>query len=271
MRQGNRKNTSTIVWAMPVLPGKDAFVRQYFAERRVEAIHRGIVGEETVNVLVRGTLGRCAWLQHLNGQNYILHWTEKEEIATVCQYASEQMLRGDPDAIRMSVFYREVLGIDIRTPHFLPQTDCVAAVHLPFNHNLETECVSLAFAYPLQSAKTEEHKAFCRHIFEEQNATLSQYFQSLGIIRFMKFVQHLPIGDFIVYGQEVAVSCLDTISTNYRNLISEGPLKGVATALVDHTGLCLEDLSPDVEPLWDPKIRSSQYMEPTALTFSEAS
>jgi hypothetical protein len=232
-----------------ILPGQTELVREHWQNKSMSKDATTHEAELHFWQQLKMT-GFESWLQQTFRGDFMIHCLEGESVQHIFRGLREQIALGNRVALKLQDFYQKVLGKNYSSPTIVPRCENLLDISLPTTSSY----IKRAFFYPLLPHKEEAHHVFRREAMGEKRARHETMMQVFGVSRLSTWLQSTSEGKFIVVYTE---RHLETPSFSEARLRQgEGSIawQEIANILMDHTGLALADLSPDVEWLTQPKV-----------------
>lgn len=230
-----------------VLPGKMDDIREHWKGKAAQQAVYSQEDEAEYWERLKMT-GFESWLQSTPHGNFIIHCLEGESLSQIFRGLREQITARNPIALKVRNFYFMVLGKDYTLPEVEPRIETLLDISLP----TVTDCIKRAFIYPLLPHKEEEHRHFREEAMGEKKRRHEAMMRAFGVSHLSTWLQTTPQGKYIVVYTERHVNTPESSTSRLKQGEGSAEWREIASSLMSHTGLNLDELSPDVEWLTQP-------------------
>ncbi len=196
-----------------------------------------------------GMTGFDSWLQQTLQGDYMVHCLEGESLNKIFKDLRELIAKGNPFAVKLQNFYRNVLGKDYELPESEPHIESMLDIVLPVSEKVIKKC----FFFPLLPGKEEEHRLFRKESMGEKKKRHEASMRAFGVSHLSTWLQSSPEGKYIVVYSERNINTPATPAARLNQAKGSSEWQEISSILSDHTGLKPDDLSPDSEWLTEPK------------------
>ena len=218
-----------------VLQGKEDAVRSHWADKEKErSKDADDIGEGFWDAL--GMTGFESWLQ---GSEFYIHCLEGKSLDGIFSGLREQIQAGHPCALKLQAFYQDALGKDYSNPAVQPSIELLLDISVP---KATSNFIKKGYAYPLLPDQEENHRKFCQESMGNQRKRHETFMRVFGVSRLTTWIQQ---GYIVVYSERQDLPGVSMDRLKKGEDCQEW--NEVAEALITHTGLSYEELSPNVE------------------------
>lgn len=190
-----------------------------------------------------------AWLQQTPQGDFLIHCLEGESLQQIFKGLREQIALGNTIAVKLRDFYQEVLGKNYSLPEIEPHIESMLDISLPTS----SPFVKRGFFYPLLSDQEEGYRHFRKEAMGEKRGRHEASMRAFGVSRLSTWLQKTPEGNLIVVYTERHAETPTSSTARLGQGEGSQEWQEIASNLMRHTGLKLDELSPDVEWLTQPK------------------
>ncbi len=234
------------VYASPILPGKTDLLRQVLIQKRERPELEK--DSEGFNELI-GLEKWQGWLQRTPGRDYLIHSLDTISLEELFSKLHDQIKVGNPRAQWLRDLYLDTLGKDYAHSSAMPELELLFSTDIPTQDLEQGEVLSQAFLYPLRPNKTMEHREFCRQCIGEYRFRYQDAARQFGITRASRYLQKAPHQDYLLIYHEHVPFTLEQENQASKAREQNPSWQWLASHLMAHTGLTMEQLKPDLEPL----------------------
>ncbi len=235
------------LYASPILPGKTDLVRQVYAHKK----EHPELDQETqqFNTLI-GLEGWQAWLQRTPTRDYFIHGIETKSLEELFYRLQDQIQSGHHRAQWLRDFYLDVFGKDYGHHTAIPEVETLFSMDIPtLNAGASKEIYSRGFTYPIRPNKVHEHREFSRQCAGEYRYRLHDACRLFGITKTARYLQKTPHQDYLVIYQEYEKLTPEQEKNLPSTLANHQSWQWLGNILSAHTGLSMDKLEPNIEPL----------------------
>ena len=215
-----------------VLSDKSNLIRQHWHEKAVAERASKDKGDFWNHLKMTGFE---SWLQHTPQGDYMIHCLEGESLHQIFKGLREQIVAGNSIALGMHAFYLNVFGKDYRLSEIEPQIENLLEISLPKS---SSSIVKKGFILPLLPHKEIEHRNFRRESMGIKKARHEASMHAFGLSHISSWLQTTPQGKCIVIYSEGNANVVPMTCPEWQE---------IAANLMEHTGLSLDQLLPDIE------------------------
>lgn len=230
-----------------VLPGKTDLIREHWKNK---AIQGDLYNQEDEEKFWKhlGMTGFDCWLQATAKGDFIIHCLEGVSLGQIFKGLREQIASGNPIALKLQNFYLTVLGKDYILLKAEPSIEALLDISLPTS----TDSIKRAFLYPLLPHKEEEHRHFRQQAMGEKRGRHEAMMRAFGVTRLTSWLQTISNEKCIIVYTERHINTPQNSTSRLKQGQDSPEWQEIACDLSNHTGLKMDELSPDVEWLTQP-------------------
>jgi hypothetical protein len=231
-----------------VLSGKTDQIRAHWKNKSTQ---RDVYNQENEDKFWKHLTmtGFDSWLQSTTNGDFIIHCLEGDSLGQIFKGLREQIAADNPIALNLQNFYLTVLGKDYRLPDVEPHIEGLLDISL----STSTDYIKRAFLYPLLPHKEEEHRHFRQQARGEKRGRHEAMMRTFGVSHLSTWLQATSHGKYIVVYTERHVNTPQSLTSRLKQGHDSAEWREVAAVLSSHTGLRIDELSPDVEWLTQPQ------------------
>lgn len=226
-----------------ILSGKTRTMRDYWRHKPKEDCAQVAAFWEPLKM----TGFRC-WLQQVPEGDFFIHCLEGESLQQIFKGHREQIALGDPLAVAVQELYRETLGKDYALPSSEPKIECLLDISLSSS---VTQPIRRGFVYPLLPEKEEAHRRFRQESMGVKRERHKASMRAFGMSRLTSWLQECGDRKYIVVYSESIVRVPQSSSGRLELGKNNPEWREIAANLIDQSGLSYNQLSPDVEWLYE--------------------
>lgn len=230
-----------------VLSGKIDQIREHWKNKTIQRDVYNPEDEDKFWKHLKMT-GFDSWLQSTSNGDFMIHYLEGESLKHIFNGLREQILVRNDIALRLQNFYLDVLGKDYSRLEAEPHIETLLNISLPSS----ADYIKRAFLYPLLPDKEEAHKQFRKEAMGEKREQHEAMMRTFGISHLSSWLQTTSKGKYIIVYTERHINTPLTSTSRLKQGHDSMEWQEIASNLMNHTGLKLEELSPDVEWLTQP-------------------
>jgi hypothetical protein len=197
-----------------------------------------------------GMAGFESWLQPSPEGDFMIHCLEGASLPQIFRGLREQIASGNPMALKLQNFYQTVLGKNYHSPETEPSIENLLDISLPSS----SKTIKRGFFYPLLPHQAEEHRLFRNEAMGEKRGRHERMMRAFGVSQLSTWLQTTPERKYIVVYTERHADTPTTAPARLNQGQDSPEWLEIAAILMQHTGLKIDELSPDVEWLTQPKI-----------------
>lgn len=229
-----------------ILPGKTDLVREMWKNRPPN---------EEPNIRQRfwdhlGMTGFESWLQQTPNGDFLIHCLEGESFIQIFKNLRDQIALGNSIALKLQHFYQNVLGKNYSLPEIEPRIERLLEISLPPSSNF----LKRGFFYPLLPSKEEEHRQFRKEAMGKKRGRHEAMMQAFGVSHLSAWLQKVENQQYIVIYTERRADTPFTPKERLRQGEGSVEWQEISAILMSHTGLRLDELSPNTEWLTQPNM-----------------
>lgn len=222
-----------------ILPGKRDLVKDHWQS---DASNREIIQEKDFWECLKMT-GFENWLQPTPEGDFLIHCVEGTSLRQIFKRLRKQISSGNRNALGLQKFYQNVLGKDYSLPEVEPQLESLLNLSLP----ISSSYIKRSFLYPLLSQEEEAHRHFSHEAMCEKRERHEAMMRVFGVSQLSTWLQTTSKEKYIVVYTERHHNTPATSQSRLEQGQGSDAWKEIATILMRHTGLTLDELSPAVE------------------------
>jgi len=230
-----------------VLPGKTNQIREHWKSKEIQQDVYNQEDEERFWEHLRMT-GFDSWLQSTPNGDFMLHCLEGDSLGQIFKGLREQIETRNPIALKLQHFYLTVLGKDYSLSDAAPSIEGLVDISLPSS----TEYIKRAFLYPLLPRKEGEHRYFSQQAMGEKRGRHEAMMCAFGVSHLSTWLQTTSHGKYVVVYTERHINTPQNPNSRLEQGQDSAEWSEIASDLTSHTGLKMDELSPDVEWLTPP-------------------
>lgn len=196
-----------------------------------------------------GMTGFESWLQQTAQGDFLIHCLEGDAPHRIFKSLRELIAKNNPFAIKLQNFYQNVLGKDYISQDSEPQIESMLDIVLPTTEKI----IKRGFFFPLLPEKEKAHRLFRKESMGEKRKRHESSMSAFGVSRLSTWLQSTSEGKYIVVYSERHILTPPSQKERLEQAHGSAAWHEISSILSDHTGLKLEELSPDSEWLTAPK------------------
>jgi len=231
-----------------LLPGKANQVRAHWKNKANNESPDVLKAEEDFWKYLQ-MVGFESWLQPTIQGDYLIHCLEGASLSQIFKSLREQISVKNRIALQLRDFYLEVLGKDYSFPEVEPKLQHLLDISLPTK--TQTQYIKRGFFFPLLREKEADHIRFKKEAMGKKRERHEESMQAFGVSHLSSWIQTTEQGKYLITYTERHKHTPDTSEARLQQAVHSSAWEEISSVLMDHTGLKLSELSPDVEWLTD--------------------
>lgn len=237
----------------PVLPGQSEKIREEYITQR-DAKRSSYYSEPVQDYFRQTGIEQWeAWLQHLQGRDYLLMALETEDYHASWAALRRLIAEGHPIAMGAHERYWQQLGVDFNDASTVPSLEQV--FHMEFPGKVDNEdVIGRSFAYPLHEECVEAHRRYSHKAMNALRGRTLINAMGFGIKRLTRWIQRSKEGFYVVFYMEKPKHCWEGDKERFHERLGAPGTREIMSIYEEHTGISPSEQYADVEVLWSAEI-----------------
>lgn len=226
-----------------VLSGKEEVVRSHWKNKKqtMQADDQ----EAEIQFWHRLRMGGFeSWLQLTDHGHFMVHCLEGESLKWIFEGLREQIANENRVAMRIYNFYKEALGKDYRASDIEPKIEQLMDLTLG---ERPSQVIKRGYMLPLLPYKEEAHRQFRSESMGVKRTRHEASMRAFGVHRLTVWLQQTSGGKYIVVYSEKREESPEVMAEKSRQAKQSPAWQEISAILMDHTGLSLEAITPEIE------------------------